>query len=121
MSDDSSIDTRLSQYMQGLRAGNEDACTELRVAWEHDPEITTKFRTIERIWLKEMSIYVRELQILRRERDAYKSIAKGYEIKTNSPNHGNSHIDKGNKMLEQAEEARLEHEAPEILNVFKKV
>lgn len=93
-------DPRFHEYADALRGGDLETCERLRTEHRRDREIITKFDTVERIWLAEMPRMVREIQILIRERDGWKQIAEG----------GANKQRRGKKYLEQAEEARHEHE-----------
>lgn len=105
--------------MSALKCGDEEMCLKMREESKNDHLMLAKFQTLERIWIGEMTNYVRELQILKRERDAYERLAKGYKLQLK--NQGDMHLEKGFMMLKQAEEARMDHDEVSILNVFAKV
>lgn len=98
-------DPRFHEYADALRAGDMDTCERLRQGARREREITTKFDTLERMWLSEMRSYVREIQILRRERDGWHKVAEGKKVE-------------GRAYLNQAEEARTDHEEPFVQGGF---
>jgi hypothetical protein len=117
-------DIRFLKYADALRAGNIDECIKLRTEWSNEREIITKFNTLERLWLSEMTHYIKEIQISRRERDGYKKLVEGYEKKLNGdksvPN-ANTLIKWGRDIIAQAEEARLTHIEVEVPLLFESV
>lgn len=105
-------DRRFADYSKALKDGDLQRCRAIRLENVEDNEMSAKFDTLERLWLADMALYVREVQIVRRERDAYKSIAEGYEKKVSqskAPPSTTSMIRRGTKMLEQVAEARKGH------------
>lgn len=110
-------DTRFRDYLTAIRAGDFDTCKTLREAHTDDTELTTKFRTIDESFLRQMTMYLREIQITRRERDAWKSLADGRLKKITGDRSGPSAwtlTTRGESMLEQTEKARTKHELVEI-------
>lgn len=114
-------DTRFCEYADALKAGDLDTCAKLRAKSMDDQKIICKFGMLERIWLKEMSHYVREVQIVRRERDGWQNVAIGYQKKLQNdktPPTSNTMIQRGKKLLQQAIEARELHVEVEIPSGF---
>lgn len=110
-------DIRFRDYLIALKVGDFDACEALRDAHSNDFELMTKFRTIEQLFLQQTALYIREIQITRRERDAWKSLADGRLKKINGDRSGPSAwtlIHRGEAILAQSEEARKDHELVEI-------
>ena len=110
-------DTRFRDYLTALRAGDFDTCEALRNGHSDDIELMTKFRTLDQSFLKQMTMYLREIQITRRERDAWKSLADGRLKKIMGDRSGPSAwtlTTRGEAMLEQTEQARAEHELVEV-------
>lgn len=105
-------DGRFDKYADALKAGDVYTCKVLRADNKDDTVILRKFDMLERMWLAEMSHYVREVQIARRERDGWERLAEGYRKKLEgdktlpSPT---TMIQRGNALLEQAAEARKKH------------
>lgn len=110
-------DTRFRDYLTAIRAGDFDTCEAIRNGHSEDIELMTKLRTIDQSFLRQMTLYVREIQITRRERDAWKSLADGRLKKIKGDRSGPSACtltSRGETMLEQTEKARTEHELVEI-------
>lgn len=117
-------DIRFLDYLIALKAGDFDACEALRDAHSDDFELMTKFRTIEQMFLQQTALYLREIQITRRERDAWKSLADGRLKKIDGDRSGSSVwtlTQRGEAMLKQTEKARKEHELVEIPPGFEGV
>lgn len=120
----SPYDSRFSDYAQALRDGDTELCSKMREDNRNQHEITTKFDTIERTWLGLMAIYVREIQILRRERDGYRNLAEGRRKKLENDKtmpQVRTHLRRGDGLLAQAEAARDEHDEVEVPDGFKGV
>lgn len=110
-------DVRFRDYLIAIRAGDFDTCKALRDANVDDVELMTKFKTIDESCLQQMALYLREIQITRRERDAWKSLADGRLKKIEGDRSGPSAwtlTHRGEAMLEQAGKARTEHELVEV-------
>lgn len=109
-------DPRFLEYADALRAGDVARCEALRHACRRQPEVSTKFDTLERIWLSEMNIYIREIQITQRERDGWSKLAEArrklIENEKGAPT-PKILMRQGSAMLEQAEDARLDQ--PEVI------
>lgn len=105
-------DPRFRDYAKALKEGDLDTCSELQDRWQDDQEIITKFQTIERMWIAMMARYVREIQISQRERDGYRKLADGFRRKLEKerthPWPG-TQIRRGKAIIEQAEQARIDH------------
>lgn len=117
-------DSRFSDYAQALRDGNTKLCLQMRQANHDQYEITAKFDTIERTWLGLMANYVREIQILRREREGYRNLSEGHRKMIENDKalpQARTHLRRGDGLLAQAKEARDEHEEAEVLVGFKGV
>ncbi len=117
----SKIDVRFLEYTEALKAGNLDRCAELRANNLDDVTIIAKFRTLELAWLGHMSLYIREIQIVRRERDGYKNLAGGRQKKLSkdkTPPGGAAMIRRGEKLLQQVEDAQANHEEIELPSGF---
>ncbi len=117
----SPYDSRFSDYAQALRNGDAELCTKMRQDNLDQQEINTKFDTIERMWLGLMARYVREIQILRRERDGYQNLAEGHRKTLENDKaqpQVRTHLRRGSGMLAQAESARDEHNEVEVLVGF---
>ncbi len=106
------------EYTDALRAGDAGTCKRLRAAHTDDPELTTKFRTIERAWLAQMDLYIREIQIVRRERDGWKQIAEA-EASDAIPSTRQRLITRGKAVVAQAQAACEDHEELEVPLGFK--
>lgn len=110
-------DRRFDEYADALKAGDVYTCKVLRSDNKDDNVILGKFDMIERMWLAEMSHYVREVQIVRRERDGWEKLAEGYRKKLEEDKTlpaPTTMIRRGNALLEQAAEAREKHVDLEI-------
>lgn len=110
-------DTRFRDYLTAIRAGDFDTCEALRNEHNEDIELMTKFRTIDQSFLRQMTMYLREIQITRRERDAWKSLADGRLKKIEGDHSGPNVwtlIQRGEAMLKQTAKARTEHELVEV-------
>lgn len=110
-------DVRFRDYLIAIRAGDFDACESLRDAHSDDVELLTKFKTIEQMFLRQTALYVREIQIIRRERDGWKSLADGRLKKIEGDRSAPSIwtlTQRGEAMLKQTAKARVEHELVEI-------
>lgn len=105
-------------YADALKAGDTNECKRLRATHTDDPELTVKFRTIERVWVSQMDLYVREIQIVRRERDGWKQIAEA-EAGADIPSTRKRLIKRGKAVVAQAEAAREDHEELEVPLGFK--
>lgn len=117
-------DPRFREYANALKEGDLDTCSELQERWQDDREITTKFRTIERMWITMMAQYVREIQISQRERDGYCILAEGLRKKLEkdkTPPWASTQIRRGKAMVEQAKNARTDHIEIFVPKVFHKV
>ena len=105
-------DDRFDKYADALKAGDTYACKILRADNRGDEMIISKFDMLERMWVAEMSRYVREVQIVRRERDGWRKLAEGWQKKlecdSTLPTH-KTMIRRGYSLLEQAAEARNTH------------
>lgn len=110
-------DGRFNAYADALKAGDTHTCKTLRSDNKEDMVVLRKFDMIERMWLAEMSHYVREVQIVRRERDGWEKLAEGYRKKLEGDKTlppFTTMIQRGNALLEQATEARVKHVDLEI-------
>lgn len=116
-----SNDVQFSEYAEALKAGDLDKCAELRAHNLDNALITAKFRTLELAWVSHMSLYIREIQIVRRERDGYKNLAEGRQKKLSkdkTPPGGATMIRRGEKLLQQVEDAKAIHEEIELPSGF---
>ena len=105
-------DDRFGKYADALKAGDMCACKILRADNKADEIIISKFDMLERMWLAEMFRYVREVQIVRRERDGWQKLAEGYrKILENDSTlpAPRTMLRRGYALLEQADVAREKH------------
>ena len=110
----------IDSYIAAVHAQDWDTCDELRAQYQGDPMIT-RFNTIERALLTEAAIYVREIQILRRERDGFEHLLRS-ALKTDSlPPSKNALSKRGEALLKQATEARLTHPEAQVEGGFPAV
>lgn len=117
-------ETHFRDYLTAIRAGDFDTCETIRAEHSDDIELMTKIRTIDQSFLQQMTLYLREIQITRRERDAWKSLADGRLKKIEGDRSSPTTwvlTQRGEAMLAQSEEARREHELVEVPLGFDKV
>ena len=119
---DTNSDKRFLDYSKFLMDGEVDECDKLRDTWQDDREFMSKVSNLERVWLSRMAVYIREIQIVRRERDGYRNLVRGFEAAKGTKSR-NKKMKRGRDMLNQAEGARLEHteELAEVPLFFKGV
>lgn len=105
-------DSRFKEYSSALKRGDNDTCSKMRDEHKDDRILITRFNTLERMWIAEMARYVREIQILLRERNGYQLLTKGYRQKFSGEDKlsvNDTLIRRGNEMLAQTVIAREEH------------
>jgi hypothetical protein len=105
---DTNSDKRFLAYSKFLMNGEVDECNKLRDEWQEDREFMSKVSNLERVWLSRMAVYVREIQIVRRERDGYRNLVRGFED-TKGTKSRVKKTKRGRDMLDQAEVARLKY------------
>jgi hypothetical protein len=64
-------------YLEALQALDVETCFALRCRYEGDP-VVRRFDTVEAAVRKLTSLYVREIQVLRREVCGWRNLADGY-------------------------------------------
>ncbi len=99
-------------YADALSAGDFEACASLRRVHAFDKELLTKFRALDRLRADQYTLFEREIQITRRERDGYKDLADSYKKRAKSPRvltSDNELMRRGKGRLKQARAARLDH------------
>lgn len=74
---ESDTDPRLVEYIEALKAYDIDHLIELRLVHREEEGLMRRFRTVERSFAGLLALYEREIQILRVEVDAWKSIDEG--------------------------------------------
>ena len=117
----SPYDSRFSDYAEALKNGDTELCVKMRQDNVNQCEIIAKFDTLERMWLSLMGRYVREIQILRREREGYRNLAEGHRKTLENDRtlpQVRTHLRRGAGLLSQAEAAREDHEEVEVLVGF---
>jgi hypothetical protein len=70
-------DPRVVAYLEALQALDMETCFALRCRYEGDP-VVRRFDTVEAQTRKLTSLYVREIQVCRREVCGWRNLADGY-------------------------------------------
>ena len=71
---DSDTDPRLVEYIEALKAYDIEALIELRLIHAEDAGLVLRFKTVEQVYANMLRVYEREIQILRMELDAWRTM-----------------------------------------------
>lgn len=74
---ESDTDPRLVEYIEALKAYDIEQLLELRILHRENEGLIRRFHTVEQSFAGLLELYEREIQILRVEVDAWKSIDEG--------------------------------------------
>lgn len=118
-------DPRLMAYMDALREGRVADCMSLRATYLEDEPLMRRFDTVEQIIGDLTMMYIREIQIQRREIRGWRNLADGYEVLADGATHeekarANNMIKTGLGQLESALVLRKADEVVDVPNILEK-